>query len=107
MPLQIQAKGVELSEKENYIIDKLFNEYDLKIQRELKDENVLIEIHIKVHDVSKRQKKFNVHVDVVNSVRFGATDDDWNLARAIHKVMNKIMSEIEHKFHVSNQGRKR
>jgi len=99
----IHANGTEiLNEKEKQLVNKLLNEYYKKIHRQLKNE-VSLEAHIKAHDVSKRQKKFNIHIDVVNSFKFGATADDWDLARAIHKVMKKIMSEIEHKLHVSKQ----
>jgi len=102
MPIKIHAKGVVLSERESWVVDKLIPEYYAKIERQVKNEVDLV-VHIKVHDVSKRRQKFNIHVDVANSVRFGATADDWELARAIHKVMKNIMSEIEHKLHASDQ----
>ena len=40
MPIKINAKGVELSDKESLELDTLVNEYYEKIKRELKKEIV-------------------------------------------------------------------
>jgi len=99
---KISAKGIEFSEKEKWVIDKLFNEYEGKIARGIKND-FLIDVHVKVHEKDGKRKKFNIHVDVDSAVRFSATSDDGDLARCIHKVMEKILNEIEHKLHVSEQ----
>lgn len=99
----IHAANVEvLTERQKQIVNRLLNEYYRKIKRQLKNE-VFFEVHIKVHEKEGKRKKFNIHVDVVNAIRFGATADDWDLARAVHKVLNKIMNEIEHGLHSSDQ----
>ena len=104
MPIKINAKGAKLNDEEKWELDKLLAEYEIKLARELKNDfNILV--YIKVHEKGK-SKKFSISVDVVGTVKFGATVDDYDLAKAIHKVFNKIMSEIEHRLHVSDQNRK-
>ena len=95
-------RGFVLSGRERWALHKLLNEYYSKVKRQLKNK-VVFEVHIKVHEKEGKRKKFNVHVDVDSAKRFGATADDWDLARAVHKVMKNIMSEIEHKLHISEQ----
>jgi len=103
----IHAKGVELlNEREKQLVNRLLNEYYGKIHRQLKNE-VSFEVHIKTYQKEGKAKKFSINVRAVfGRAVFEANADDWDLARCVHKVMNKIMNEIEHKFHVSDQGRK-
>ncbi len=105
MTIQIHAKGVELSDKERWELDKLVNEYYEKIKRELKKDISLV-VHIKDYDKDGKEKKYSINLKIVNSVVFKSDSDDYNLPKAIHKAFNKVMSEIEHKFHVSNQNKK-
>jgi len=100
--IKINLKKVKLNQTENLILDKLLKEYEVKIKRQLKNEADIV-VHIKVHEKEGNRKKYNIHIDVANSIRFGATADDWDLARAVHKVFKNIMNEIEHKLHVSDQ----
>ena len=104
--IKISAKGIEFSEKEKWVIEKLFSEYEGKIDKAIKND-FLIDVHVKVHEKDGKRKKFNIHVDVDSAVRFGATADDWDLARCVHKVMEKILNEIEHKLHISEQHGKK
>jgi len=110
MPIKINAKGVELSDKESLELNTLVNEYYEKIKRELKKE-IVIDLSLKVYEKCGKndecgKRKYSLNLKVVNSVVFKSNSYDWNLAKAVHKTFNKIMSEIEHKFHVSNQNKK-
>ncbi len=104
----IYATGIdELSEKEKQLVDKLLNEYYVKIKRQLKNE-FFLEFHIKEYKKTgerwlTKKKKFSVHVKINADKVYEADYGDWDLARTIHKVMNKLMNEIEHKTHSSNQ----
>ena len=110
MPIKIKAKGVELSDKEKWELDKLVNEYYEKIKRELKKE-IVVDLDLKVYEKCEEngkcsKRKYSLNLKVENSVVFKSNSYDWNLPKAVHKAFNKIMSEIEHKFHVSNQNKK-
>jgi len=105
MPIKINAKEGELNEKEKLELDKLMIEYDEKVKRHLRNETDII-VNIKAHQKGK-SKKFSISVDVLGNERFGAIADGYDLAKATHAVFNKILSEIEHKLHVSNHRDKR
>jgi hypothetical protein len=112
MPTNISTKGVKLSEKELWELEKLTSEYELKIARKMRldTENVTINIHIKAHEkegTKEKRQKYNVHVEVRNSEVLGSLGEDWDIAAAIHKAMEKILSELEHKFHSSDQRPKK
>ena len=102
----IYASGIEkLTEREKKLVNNLLNEYSIRIQRQLKNQ-VLIECHIKEHEavgILTKRKKYSIHVKVFSTKIFEADYADWDLARAVHKVMNKLINEIEHKFHASEQ----
>ena len=51
----------------------------------------------------KKKKKFSIHIRIDSTKVFEADYADWDLARAIHKTLNKLMNQIEHQFHVSDQ----
>ena len=102
MSIKINAKNIELNRKERSLVVRLSEEYNKKIKRKIKN-NFDIIIHIKAHEKEGSKKKFNIHIDVKSVISFGATADDWDLGKAIHKSMEKILNEIEHKLHSSNQ----
>ncbi len=104
MPIKISHEEEKLDEKEKLELDKLSKEYYEKIKRELK-KDFLLDIQVKVYDKGGK-KKYSLNVKAENSIVFKSNSYDWNLAKAVHKAFNKIMSEIEHKFHVSNQNKK-
>lgn len=100
----ILEKGIEKLDDENKrIFDKLCNEYSKKIERELKNTG-LVEVLIKDYSREGKKSKFSIHVKVISSTRnFDAGASDWDFARTLHKSFNKVLNEIEHEFHVSNQ----
>lgn len=102
----IHATGTEkLTEKEKFLVNKLLNEYYERIQRQLKNQ-IFLECNIKEHETTgkiSKARKYSVHVKISGTKVFEADYADWDLARAVHKTMNKLMNEIEHKFHSSEQ----
>lgn len=92
-----------LTEEEREIAKKLFDEYYLKIERIIKNDFSL-KVHFKEHEKEGRRRKLSVNVEVVSSGKvFTAKAFDWDFARTLHKVLNKILNEIEHHYHVSEQ----
>jgi len=106
----IYGSGInQLTEKEKSLVNRLLNEYYLRIQRQLKNLTFL-EFNTKEYEKTgkgkiekNKAKKYSVHVKIFSTRVFEADYADWDLARAVHKVMNKLMNEIEHKFHASEQ----
>ncbi len=93
-----------LNEKERIIAKKLFNEYYLKIQRLVKN-SFSLKVHFKEHEKEGKRRKLSIHVEVITAGKvFTAKAFDWDLARMIHKVMNKTLNEIEHHYHASEQN---
>ena len=112
MPIQINTKQ-SLNEEEKKTLDRLLNEYYEKIKRELKKE-IVVNLNLKIYekggkggkDKDGKGRKYSLNLKIVNSVVFKSDSDDYDLAKAIHKAFNKVMSEIEHRLHVSNQNKK-
>lgn len=100
---QIKITGDNLSEEEKQIADKILNENYKKIQRQLKNEIILI-LHVKEYNSDGQRKKYSLILEVKSSTNsFKAEAVDWDFARTLHKTINKAITEIEHKFHVSEQ----
>ncbi len=100
----IQINGIELlNSQERKIADKLYKEYYLKIQRQIK--NVIsLKVYIREHEKEGLRRKLSINLELVYPGKtFKVKAYDWDLARAIHKALNKLINEIEHKLHVSEQ----
>ena len=55
MPIKINAKGVELSDKESLELNTLVNEYYEKIKRELKKE-IVVDLNLKIYENCRKDK---------------------------------------------------
>mgnify|MGYP001595894137 CR=1 FL=1 len=101
----IEITGIEiLTEKEKEVADKLLKEYYLKIQRQLK-KIISLKLYIKEYKKEGKGKKYSINIEVIAPAPkiFKANAHDWDFARTLHKVLNKIINEIEHELHVSEQ----
>lgn len=101
---EIFIKGLEkLGKEDKFRAEELLNQYIFKIERMLKSE-IELKIVLKEYEKDGNRKKYSISAKVLSSENiFKAKDFDWNLPRLIHKVMNKLETEIEHKLHVSEQ----
>lgn len=96
-----------LNEQEKEDFQKLFNEYLKKIERKLKNINYFI-VHFKEYEKDGKGKKFSIHVKIISSAKTIEADTfDWDFKRAVHKVFNKLEQEIEHRFHVLDQNKRK
>jgi uncharacterized protein YnzC (UPF0291/DUF896 family) len=101
--MELQTKGMELlTEKEKQIADKLLNEYYEKIKRQIK-KDFTFRINFKEYDKEGEKKKYSINAEVLALKKFSASDYDWDFARALHKVLTKLVNQIEHTFHSSEQ----
>lgn len=105
---EIRFTGLkELDEKERGVVNKLSAEYHEKIKRAIKNITSL-HILIKIHKKTGNRKKYDVHVTVVAPTRaIESKAADWDLARTLHMVFNRIEKEIQHRFHSDTSFRKK
>jgi len=102
--IKIKGDGL-LNNDEKELLNKLLNEYASKIERELKKSS--LELHIKVYDREGQRKKFSLNLRALSPAGvIEASDADWDFARTLHKTFNKLMNEIEHQFHISDQHKR-
>jgi len=96
--------GMEnLDKEEQKRANDLFVEYYKRMERQLKT-YFKFQAHIKVYEKQTKNKRYVIDMKVTNpKINFGAVAEDWDLARTIHKVCNKLMNEIESKMHSSDQ----
>ena len=101
---KIEIKGIELlDEEEKQIANKLFDGYYPKIERIAKND-LLLKVHIKEYDKDGKKSKYSINAEAIFSGKMLSSSSwDYDLARAIHKSMKKLETEIEHKFHTSEQ----
>jgi len=101
----IEITNIELlDEKEKNTAEKLFQEYYNKIQRQIKNKEAILKVDIEEYSKGGKRKKYDIAVKIEFATNvFRSKAFDWNFSRAVHKVMNKIIGEIEHKLHVSEQ----
>lgn len=95
----IYAKGAEyLDLDDKLVLDKLTNEYYEKVNKHLGNEPEEFKVYLKCHKKEGNTKRFNIEVRFLSGkFRFETDADEWNLVDAIHRAMEKLMSEIEHK----------
>ena len=87
-----------LTKEEREIAKKLLKEYYPKIQRMTKTP-IKIKIDMKEYDKDGKNKKYSLNSKIIFSGKMLSSSAwDWDLARAIHKAMNKLENEAEHKW---------
>jgi len=112
---RINLKGIEeLKKDERFQLNKIVNSYYDKIVRSLGDgEDLELNIKIKVYqksgkgkieENSHKKKKYSVQIQVKNSIKnLDSSASDWDLNRTMHAALKKVLEEIEHRFHISEQ----
>lgn len=105
--ISLKTVGFEaLTQKTKEEFQKLWGEYSIKIGHKLKNIES-VRIHLKEYSPGGKTK-FSIHAFVSYAGKSIEADSfDWDLRRTFHKVFKKIEQEIEHKFHVSDQHRKK
>ena len=103
-------KGLEaLSDNEKEEVSRILESSYEKIKRKTKVDfflKLMIKAHSKVDKKERRNKdkKYGIRANISGTLRqFDASADDWDLHKAVHKVMQKLENEVEHVFHSSEQ----
>ncbi|MBR9706226.1 hypothetical protein GOV14_04275 [Candidatus Pacearchaeota archaeon] len=101
----IDIKGIGLlNGEEEEIVNRVTNEYYGKLERMDKSMQKL-DIHVKTYDTDGKRKRYSVQAKIVSPARnFNADETDWDLSKALHKVLKKLMNELEKRYHYSDHG---
>jgi ribosome-associated translation inhibitor RaiA len=104
--MDFEVKGEEkLTETELEAINKIINENYEKIKRILKSD-FSIRLHIKTYDNEGAKRKYSLNMQVTNNAKkIEATDADWDFARSLHRIIDKIKTQIEHMYKTSEQNK--
>lgn len=63
-----------------------------------------IDIMVKPYHSEGKSKEYSIYVAVnIGSRKFEADNKDWRLSPGVREAFDKIMQELEHKFHLSDQ----
>ena len=105
----LEIKGIELlSESEKHELNKEVEKYAEKIKWKTKSDFVLklvIKIHSKkADDKDNKRKNFSLKAEIkgaTHSVEANAAD--WDFNKCVHMVFDKLLNEVEHEYHSSEQ----
>ena len=90
-----------LDELDRAKLVKVMNSEYEKIHRAPNNITNLV-VNVKIYDDSgnkDRRKKYSIHVRVESPTKqFASEDFDWDIAKAAHKSVNNILSEVQHAF---------
>ncbi len=103
--METQKRGFEkLTDEQNKEFQKLFDEFDRKVSR--KFNNVSCKITLKEHEKGGSKRYIIEALIQTKGKRIEAQEEDWDFKKALHILFKKLLEEIEHKFHFSDQNRK-
>jgi hypothetical protein len=105
----IELKGVEqLDEHEKFELNKLVDSYKEKLKWKTKSDYVL-KIVVKKYSLNKGDKndakaKYSFQGIIKGETQiFEASSNGWDFNKAVHQLFEKLMVEIEHSYHSSEQ----
>jgi len=90
--------GLErLDGKEVNDITSMSSQYLEKLDREIKSDELILDI--KLHSPTGKRKEYRLLGKIVfGSDILTAEANDWDFKRTIHKLFNKLLNEVKHKF---------
>jgi|SRR3989338_7570842 len=104
----LEIKGIELlDDAEKLELDKEVKRYSEKIKWKTKSDFIL-KLVIKVYSRDKenkvKRKKYSIQGTIKGETHtFEASADDWDFNKVVHMVFDKLLVEVEHKYHSSEQ----
>lgn len=83
----------------------LIEKYMEKLDRDFPDHQLIV--HTKLHNIGGRVK-YSFHARLDHPQMLAKADAvDWDLKRTVHKVMQALENEIEHRFKIHAQKQER
>ena len=105
----IEIKGIEvLSENEKFELNKLINSYKEKLKWKTKSDYKL-KLAVKIHskkadDKDTKSRNYSLHAMLKGETHsFEASASDWDFNKSVHKLFQKLINEVEHTYHSSEQ----
>lgn len=100
--MKITYVGLDfLDNTEKELLKKLVSKYSSKFDRKVK--NSSLKFHVKLHEVGGNLKySFHVHLSFGKNA-ISVEYADWDLKKTGYKVMEKLYTAAEHKFHEEGQ----
>jgi ribosome-associated translation inhibitor RaiA len=105
----LEIKGIEfLNEEEKHELNKEIEIYKEKLKWKTKS-NFKLKLAIKIHskksdDKNNKRKNYSLRVMLKGETHsFEAEADDWDFHKALHKLFDKLLTELEHAYRSSEQ----
>jgi len=93
MAIQFTGKK-SLTDEENSTLYRVYQKSLPKIERDL--DKSKITLNIKKYNAHGKRARFYLHANINHpSVKFTAKAESWVFATALHKIFNKLETEIE------------
>jgi len=106
----VEIKGAEiLKESEVFELNKEIEGYAEKINWRTKSDFAL-KLVIKANskktdDKDNKRRRYSLQAQIKGETHsFQASSEDWDFNKAVHQVFNKLLNEIEHFYHSSEQS---
>jgi hypothetical protein len=109
----IEIRGIEfLNESQKQELDKETAKYKEKLKWKTKSDFVLKlvikEYAHKAEDKDNKRKKYSLQAQIKGATHsFESSADDWDFNKAVHKIFEKLLNEVEHYYHSSEQKKTR
>jgi len=98
----INIKALEQDELDT--LDRISKEHEIKIKRYAPKSKIIIQL--KKHNDTGSRVRYSAHCRLEAArVLLTSQADDWDFARTLHKVFQKLEKELEHKFKRSEQNK--
>jgi len=96
--MDIQFIGLKiLDEEELSILNRIVKDEKGKLEIEVPDSKLIIQV--KKYNKEGKRSKYSLQAKLNNpNTRFAAQSDEWELSKAVHKVFDKLGTEIHHRF---------
>ena len=92
MPIQYVGLKI-LTEQENSTLNRVVKKALPKVERDYKKSKIILTI--KKYNQEGKRSRFSLHSQLnAPSIKFTAKADSWEFATALHKIFNKLETEI-------------
>ena len=103
--MQIRYGNFKNLKDEELTAKSSFERECMKIERDFKADSMIV--NVKLHDKEGGRKKYSFRAVVEGpSILFESHAFDWDLQRAIHKTVNKLVNEGKKKFKTEGKPRR-
>lgn len=104
-----EIKGVELlNDSQKIELNKELEAYSEKLKWKTKSDFslklVIKEGSVKSGDKKEKQKRYSLKATIKGETHsFEANAEEWDFNKSLHRVFDKLINEVEHAYHSSEQ----